>query len=336
MKHFGLRAPTQDPPAHLLGVGNLEGQLEAAVGQVAQLLSRMPQALADVGRDALRKRHANGHQGAADDAPRRLQILVGIEVGGLLEALGGHARLADALEGEDAHGLAQPAVREQVEPAVEVGQVIGVDGARRHLVALDRIVADAQRALLEHGALDVGEQLGWRLLQLGAGGADADALAHGVEQAQGVGAEEAADLVQRGGQVGAEHAGARGGQEVAAQQEGQDLGEAELERQAAAELLGDPPDRPVPVAGLVVIYRKAGPGQDVDVAPDGADVAVQGARGVLDRHARGPVDQLQQAPLPVELVAARHSTAIVKVAPVRCQQLDTSRPFSSIRRSGRP
>src|SRR5207249_9031565 len=92
-------------------------------------------------------------------------------------------------------------------------------------------------------------------------------------------------------------------------------------------LLGDPPDRPIPVAGLVVVDGKAGPGQDVDVAPDGADVAVQGARGVLDRHARGPVDQLQQAPLPVELVAARHSQVILNVAPVRCQQLDTSGPF---------
>src|SRR5437667_6302857 len=166
-----------------------------------------------------------------------------------------------------------------------------------------------------------------RLLQLGAGGTDADALAHGIEQAQGVGAEEAADLVQGRGQVGAEHAGARGGEEVAAQQEGQHLGEAELQRQAAAELLGDAPDRPVPVAGLVVVDGKAGPGQDVDVTPDGADVAVQGARGVLDRHARGPVDQLQQAPLPVELVAARHSQVILNVAPVRCQQLDTSGPF---------
>src|SRR3989442_2202002 len=44
-----------------------------------------------------------------------------------------------------------------------------------------------------------------------------------------IGAEEAADLVQRGRQVGAEHAGARGGQEVAAQQERQHLGEAQLE-----------------------------------------------------------------------------------------------------------
>src|SRR5881396_2309561 len=79
--------------------------------------------------------------------PRFLQILVGIEVGGLLEALGGHARLADALEREDAHGLAQPAVREQVEPAIEIGQVVGVDGARRHLVALHRVVADAEGAL---------------------------------------------------------------------------------------------------------------------------------------------------------------------------------------------
>ena len=54
---------------------------------------------------------------------------------------------------------------------------------------------------------------------------------------------------------------------------------------------------------------------------------VQGARSVLDRHAGGPVDQLQQAPLPVELVAARHPLAILKVGVVRCQQLDTSSPF---------
>src|SRR5262249_62265704 len=81
---------------------------------------------------------------------------------------------------------------------------------------------------------------------------------------------------------------------------------------AAAELVGDAPDGALTVAGLVVVDGEAGPGQDVDVAPDGADVAVQGARGVLDRHAGRPVDQLQQAPLPVELVAARHSMVIVR------------------------
>src|SRR5712692_7846668 len=31
-------------------------------------------------------------------------------------------------------------------------------------------------------------------------------------------------------------------------------------------------------------------------------------QGILDRYAGGPLDQLQQAPLPVQLVAARHSS----------------------------
>jgi hypothetical protein len=240
------------------------------------------------------------------NAPRFLQVLVGVEVRGLLETVGSDSRLADALEREDAHGVAEAAVGEQVEAAVEGRQVVGLHGARRHLVALHRVVADAQRAAREHGLLDGGEQL-WRWrLELGSGGADADRRAHGVEQSQGVRIEQATDLVQGRGQVGPQSAGAGRGQQIAAHQQGQHLGEAQLERKTPAELLGDAPHGAVPVDGLVVVDRKASPGQHVDVAPDGPHMASKVARGILDRHAGGAVDQLQQAPLSFQLVAAGH------------------------------
>jgi len=50
--------------------------------------------------------------------------------------------------------------------------------------------------------------------------------------------------------------------------------------------------------GALSVEREAGLLQGVEVTPDRADGALELAGGAVDRHALGPVDHLDQPPLP--------------------------------------
>ncbi len=51
---------------------------------------------------------------------------------------------------------------------------------------------------------------------------------------------------------------------------------------------------------------KVGLLEDIEIAPDRTDGAVELPRGIIDGEARRVVDQLEELPLPSELVPARH------------------------------
>ena len=102
---------------------------------------------------------------------------------------------------------------------------------------------------------------------------------------------------------------------AAHQQRGQ-LAQGELQRQRALEVLGHAPDAAVAVGGALGVEREAGLLQGVEVAPDRADGDRQVPGSVVDRDALGAVDQLEELPLPAELIATGHPSIVV-VRPLR-------------------
>jgi hypothetical protein len=60
-------------------------QLELPVGQVAKLLARVPEALADVPRELLGEDDLHSDEVAADDTERSGQVLLGVEARGQRE-----------------------------------------------------------------------------------------------------------------------------------------------------------------------------------------------------------------------------------------------------------
>src|SRR2546425_3178353 len=62
LDHFRLHVVAQDPPTHLQCVGHVQCQLEPPVRQVAELLARVPEALADVPRELLREDHLHSDE----------------------------------------------------------------------------------------------------------------------------------------------------------------------------------------------------------------------------------------------------------------------------------
>jgi hypothetical protein len=123
-----------------------------------------------------------------------------------------------------------------------------------------------------------------------------------VEEAQGIAAQHAADLVEGTGDGGAEDASPSGHRR------------SRLIRSAAVSasesLTGRPSvncsssfqrDRRPSAA-----EREAGLLEDLEFTPDHADGAAQFPRGALDSDARRMIDELDELPLPSELVPARH------------------------------
>ena len=91
-----------------------------------------------------------------------------------VEARGLRLHLADALDGEDADGLAQVAAGDEVVAAVVKGEVVGVHAAVGDLVAAHGVVAQAQAAALDESGLDDAQVLGRGGLELGAARAHAN------------------------------------------------------------------------------------------------------------------------------------------------------------------
>jgi hypothetical protein len=98
--------------------------------------------------------------------------------------------------------------------------VIGIHAAIADVVAAHGVVAETQPPPVHERALDRGDVLRRRGLELGSHGAHADGVAHAVDQAEGVLAEDASDLLERGRHGGTEPAGGGGSEQVAAHQEG--------------------------------------------------------------------------------------------------------------------
>jgi hypothetical protein len=199
------------------------------------------------------------------------------------------------------------AVTHQVEAAVEVGEVKQIDRALRLLVPAVGVVALANGPVVEKRGLEYRDELGDRHLQLGPQRAHADRLAHSVEEADGILAKNAADLLEGGADRWAEDAGAERGPKVAAHDERGDLGQGQLQGHTDTEFRGEPPESPVAVGGLLVVEREARVLQHAGVAPDGAPaVAAELPGGIIDRDARRALDELEQTPLPRKKVAAGH------------------------------
>ena len=106
--------------------------------------------------------------------------------------------------------------------------------------------------------------------------------------------------MDRGGQ----DAAARRGQEVPAQEEGDDLAQGEgggkLGPEAVHEAVADA------LAVLVAVEGEVGLLEDGEVAPDGAHGAAELARCLVHGEPVGVVQEADQPPLPRELVTARH------------------------------
>ena len=107
---------------------------------------------------------------------------------------------------------------------------------------------------------------------------------------------------------GTEPAGGGGSEQVAAHQEGGQLGEGELEREALFERVVHPPDGPPAIGLRLVVDGESGVLQDAKVAPDRSDGTVEVTRRLIDRDPGGSVEELEQVPLSGELVPARHGT----------------------------
>ena len=164
---------------------------------VAQLAVGAELAL-DVPRDVIRHPHLGGADGVAELPRGTAGELARIEVGGPLEVVLGLGRVgdlaADPREPEHAHGAALVRVADQVELAALEQQVVGVDGPRRRLAGLHRVVLELDPL----AAVDRGVDLGQPGRQLGPARRRRDAEPDRLPQ---LGAERAGpapgDLLQR-------------------------------------------------------------------------------------------------------------------------------------------
>src|SRR5439155_12541805 len=116
-----LLAVAENPATHLQCVGHVQRQLDTSVGQVAELLARVPEALTDVPRELLGENDLHGDEVAADDAERTGQVLPRVEAGGQGEPAAEDVQAANAFHREDANGAPQVAVADEVQPSIEVG-----------------------------------------------------------------------------------------------------------------------------------------------------------------------------------------------------------------------
>jgi hypothetical protein len=72
----------ENPASDLEGIGDAQGDFQATIVELAELLAGMPEPLGDVACDGLREKHPHGHEVAAQDTPRALEVLRGVEGGG--------------------------------------------------------------------------------------------------------------------------------------------------------------------------------------------------------------------------------------------------------------
>src|SRR5438876_6481442 len=125
LDHLRLHAIAENPPPHLERIGHMKGQLETPVRQVAELLARVPEALADVPRELLGEDNLHGDEIAVDDAKRTGQVFLGVEAHGQREPAAQHVQAANAFHREDANGAPQVAVADEVEPSIEIRRWYG-------------------------------------------------------------------------------------------------------------------------------------------------------------------------------------------------------------------
>src|SRR5436309_15601330 len=104
----------------------MQGQLEPPVRQVAELLARVPEALADVPRELRGEDNLHGDEIAADDAERTGQVLLGVEARWQREPAAQDVQAANAFHGEDANGAPKVAVADEIEPSIEIRQVVRI------------------------------------------------------------------------------------------------------------------------------------------------------------------------------------------------------------------
>src|SRR5437660_455492 len=106
----------------------------------------------------------SGGAGSAGSGSRSGRAPWGIEVGRPLEivlGLGGVAHLApDPGQAEHPDGIALVGAADQVELIALVEELVGVDLARAHVVALHRVVVEHDRLAPEDRRLDLGQALG--------------------------------------------------------------------------------------------------------------------------------------------------------------------------------
>ena len=77
-----MHAIAENPASDLEGIGDAQGDFQATIVELAELLAGMPEPLGDVACDGLREKHPHGHEVAAQDAPRALEVLLASKVAG--------------------------------------------------------------------------------------------------------------------------------------------------------------------------------------------------------------------------------------------------------------
>ena len=113
----------------------------------------------DLPRDALGDEYFGGAGLVAELPVGALRVGARVEVGRAAEVVLGLRGVghfaADAREAKDANRLALVGVAEQVELAALEEQVVGVDAAGAHLVALHRVIVEEDRLVAEDRRLDL-------------------------------------------------------------------------------------------------------------------------------------------------------------------------------------
>ena len=196
------------------------------------------------------------------------------------------------------------AVAHEVEAARVEREVVGIHATIGDFVPTHGVVAESEASAMDERVLDPRQGLGRRRLELGAEGTHTDGVAHAVEEGEGVLAQDAPDLLEGRGERGTEHA--RRDQELAAHEERRELGQRQLERELTPEAVLHLPDGPPPIGLGLVIDGEAGALEHPEVAPDRADGALEVTRCIIHRRPGRSVEELQELPLPGELVATWH------------------------------
>ena len=147
-QHLHVLAVAQDPLGQLGADGRPQAEVQLAREERRCHLRRMPPALGDVARDGLGEPKLDRGRPPSEEAEASGQVPVDGEVDGQVEWFAGRAHGPKALHGEGPHLAVAMAEGGQVDPALLVPQMEGVQVPAADLVPAEGVVLPFQRALL--------------------------------------------------------------------------------------------------------------------------------------------------------------------------------------------
>jgi hypothetical protein len=224
----GAFAPTEDPALDLLEAAELHAHLDGAIGGAFDFLGGVPLALADeLAGEGVEADADIEAAVAGEDAEAFAEVLADGEVGRAMEAGGGAADGAHALEDEGADLLALEVEAEEVPLVRDAAEVVGADAAGLVGGAFGFFVFELDLAGLDDGFAD-----GLEDVDVGGGGAKAAEGDGGVDlgplEVDAV-AEAVADFLESGAQRALEGGAAVLLEGLACDEEGDDLAAGDLD-----------------------------------------------------------------------------------------------------------